>query len=399
MPRRPKFDIAKDRSEWVVNVPASITPSGKRERRYFTTKKDALDEATNLREGYHDYGTRAAVISPALAEVAVRAEERLCPYGVTLEVAVNDYLTILEERSRSVPLATAVEAWLASKSSLRKKTLSGYRYTVKRLEGLADCLMSDITPEQVEEAIDSGTPSMFEAHRRNARALFQFAAKKGWCEPGVIQKVEPRAPTQQGEITTLSPKEVRAILQAAEGYYPDSIPAFAIAFFAGVRSAELGRLRWREVKDDGIEVPWETAKKKRRRFVPMNPTLKAWLKGWDPGDDELLEEPSNWREKSRAVRRLAGFKISARLLNDLDPAPELPTATQSWPQNAIRHTHASAAIAGGTTVDELEFAFGHTQRAGVLREHYVGVYSKKDAIAFWSMGPKGTKIQTTRAVA
>ena len=400
MPRRPKFKVTKDRDQWVVNVPASITASGKRERHYSPTFKKAQEEGQRLAAKYHSHGTQAAAIAPSLAEAAVHATERLKPYGMSLEAAINDYLTILDRRSHSVTLATASEAWLEFKSGLRSKTLSGYRETLRKLEVLEEELMADVTAEQVEQCLKGVSASSFAAHRRNARALFTWAAKRGWCELGIIQSIEQPVLPQRNEIETLSPHEARAILTAAEDYYPDAVPAFAIALFAGVRSAELHKLRWRDVKDDGIEISSETAKKKKRRFINFNPTLKAWLaNATRPVEDTFLVTPSNWREKSKAVRRLARFDISARLLSKLKPKPKLKKPTRHWPQNALRHTHASAAIASGATITDLIFAFGHGQGEQLLREHYVGVYSKKDAIAFWSIGPKGTKIETTRAVA
>ena len=33
----------------------------------------------------------------------------------------------------------------------------------------------------------------------------------------------------------------------------------------------------------------------------------------------------------------------------------------------------------------------------MLQSHYVGVYRPKEAVVFWSIGPKGTKIETIRA--
>ena len=33
----------------------------------------------------------------------------------------------------------------------------------------------------------------------------------------------------------------------------------------------------------------------------------------------------------------------------------------------------------------------------MLQRHYAGVYRSKEAVAFWSIGSKGTKIETIRA--
>ena len=33
----------------------------------------------------------------------------------------------------------------------------------------------------------------------------------------------------------------------------------------------------------------------------------------------------------------------------------------------------------------------------MLQSHHVGVYRPKEAVVFWSIGPKGTKIETIHA--
>jgi integrase len=393
MPRRPKFKATNSSKGWLVNLPASLSASGRRERHYFKTREKAKVKAAELRGDYHDHGTQAAAISASLAEAAIRATEKLKPYDLTMEAAVNAYVCILDGRERSLPLREAASRWITVKGeTCREATLKSYRYTLTRLAPLDEKHMSDITAEDVEAAIESQATS-FRMHRRNARALFEFSAKKGWCEPGLMRGVEPRG-TMCCEISVLSPAQVRKVMRAAEKHYPEAVPAFAIAFFGGMRMGELERLLWSDVHADGIEITSSTSKRRRRRFIPMNPTLKAWLKGRRPDDLEMLVTPASWREKSKAVRRAAGFKLSARLLKK---PPKLPRNATSWPQNCMRHTHASAAVAAGTTIDELIFAFGHAEGPEMLKSHYVGLYRPRDAVAFWSIGPMGTKIWTLRA--
>jgi len=49
-------------------------------------------------------------------------------------------------------------------------------------------------------------------------------------------------------------------------------------------------------------------------------------------------------------------------------------------------------VAAGVPLESLLFEFGHTTNPAVLREHYVGRASKKDAIAFFTIGPKGEEV-------
>ena len=105
-------------------------------------------------------------------------------------------------------------------------------------------------------------------------------------------------------------------------------------------------------------------------------------------------------------RYLAGWAVA--------PPPELTTPEllkkqakkqprPSWPANGLRHSHATYAVAGGAALETLLFEFGHTGNANVLRAHYVGKASKKQALEFFAIMPEGVEapatIQTVESVA
>ena len=97
-----------------------------------------------------------------------------------------------------------------------------------------------------------------------------------------------------------------------------------------------------------------------------------------------------------ACRRLAGWNVSARILNDrvkaktMEPLP--PPTRGRWPQNAIRHSHASYAVASGVPLDSLLFEFGHAGDATLLRQHYLGRAPKKEALKYFAIAPEGMEI-------
>ncbi len=402
MPKHARFRPTQCAEGWRINIPASISATGKRERYFYRSRDEARAKAAELRQQYEETGAQAEPVSPSLADSARRCSDKLAHYGYTLESGTNAFLRILDAQGASVPLSEAAELWLAAKTAAecREATLKSYRYTVKRLEPLAGERMCDLSAADVEAAI-AAKPTSFEMHRRNARALFLFSAKRGWCEEGVLRGIDPRKGRAK-EIQTLTPAQVRKLLKAAEKYYPETVAAFSISLFAGLRSKEVERLTWRDIHDDGIEVAASTSKRDRRRFVSMNPTLAAWLKGRRLGD-EFLVIPGAWREKSSAVRRLAGFDVAARILKRHKPEgvqtwpPKLPKNAPAWPQNGMRHTHASASMSFGKGVADLTFEFGHTGDLEMLRNHYVGAYRPRDAVKFWSIGPEGKTIEVIRA--
>ena len=65
-----------------------------------------------------------------------------------------------------------------------------------------------------------------------------------------------------------------------------------------------------------------------------------------------------------------------------------------WPNNAMRHSAASYALAAGQAESEVARWMGHDMR--VLRQHYDAVISKADARKFWEILPKGAKVERKR---
>jgi hypothetical protein len=136
-------------------------------------------------------------------------------------------------------------------------------------------------------------------------------------------------------------------------------------------------------------LPKGVTKKNRRRHITPNATLAAWLKQYP------FAPCPNMREVSAACRRLVGWEVVSVLLNDKvkagKMAPLPPPTLGPWPQNALRHSHATYAIASGVTLQDLLFEFGHIGDGTLLRERYVGMASKKQAEEFFSIRPEGTE--------
>ena len=385
MAKRTKFAPKSTPDGWRVNIPEKFSLSGKRERHFYKSRDEALEAAVKLREQRDSFGEQAKAISPSLTEQAHQANQILLPWGKTLVEAAEFFRKSLENDKASVSLETAAAGWLAScEGELRDTTIKSYRYTADRLKvALAGVVMSSITGEQVEAALKTKGGTSYDLHRRNARVLWSWAEKppRKWCDAAIFTEVTSPRKKSTGEISVFKPAEARALLATAETYYPQTVCIYAVALFAGIRAEEIQRLDAGHFNEDGIEVPAAVAKKNRRRHIAMNATLLSWLQAYP------FTPLANWREVDCAVRRLAGWNVAARLLEN----PPKPTRGP-WPQNVLRHTHASAAMANGATLEHLLFSIGHSNGPEMLKRHYVGRYSKKEAAEFWSIGPKGSVI-------
>jgi integrase len=363
-----------------VNVPGSLTNTGKRERHFHKTRDLAKIHAATLREKAGEHGSGASIIKPSLAEDATRAAAILGPWGLSLTEAAQRIAAAFERESASKTIEEAGKAWIKSMSGLRERSIKSYKVTLKRMTAaLSGRILTTIGAEELLAAISAkGTAvATYALHRRNARAFWNWSAKKGWCDKKVFENVDAPRKSEDKEITFLSPEEAKTLLQTAEEAYPLAVPLYALALFAGIRAEELNRLEADHVTLNGIELPAEVTKKGRRRHIVPNATLKAWLKIYP------FVPCSNWRHVDCAVRRLAGWNVSAALLEE----PPEPTRGK-WPQNALRHSHASYAIASGILLESLLFEFGHVGGVDVLRKHYLGRATKVQAADFFAIGPK-----------
>lgn len=388
MPKTPKFAVKNTPRGWKLNVPASISDTGKKQELYFTSRDKATEEAQRFRANYRANGEAATVLPPRVADDALRAWKLLEPLGITLAQAARQIVLEHDVKARSVKTTEATKQWLeAIKDRLRPSTAKSYKATTDKLDAaFGDDKLADLTGDSIARVLRGASYSL---HRRNASAFWRWCAKppRKWCRVEVFADVEAISAKNDGDIGTLTPALVERLLRVAEKHFPETVPVYAVGFFGGARVEELKRLTGDEFTTDGIELSASIAKKRRRRHIPMNDTLAAWLEKYP------FAPCPNWVEKHNAVRRLAGWNVSARLLETQPEATQLGR----WPRNVIRHTHASAEIANGATLEDLLFRFGHTDGPEVLRSHYVGRYTKKDAVAFWSIGPKGKVIDLLKS--
>ena len=405
----------ESRNRWRVDVPASKTTSGKRVRAHFKTRQGARDYITKL-----DGPNPASAIDPRLAADADTARQRAQSAGLDLTLAeiVAGYVEAVnalggsgslleaatafrqhhEARVSSKPLQEATEAFFTAKDgTLRPRTEGSYRYTLEKVLGpLAATSVADITAEDLTDLLIERKPTSRAVHVRNLRVFWSWASKepRTWATMAPVDSLEFRKDAPEADVAILRPDDVKALLKAAEGYSANAAVAYAVAIFAGVRQAELARLTWGDIGEEHIEIGASVAKKAKRRLIPISSALRAWLDAYMPKDGDKADfiVGANWARVSCAVRRLAGWDVVALILDN----PPEPTRG-GWPANGCRHTCASVLVATGEPLETLIFQFGHSGGHDLLRRHYVGRLTKKDALATLATGPHGKKLSTIQA--
>jgi integrase len=143
----------------------------------------------------------------------------------------------------------------------------------------------------------------------------------------------------------------------------------AIGAFAGLREAEIQRLAWNEV-DLGrghIEVKAAKAKSARRRIVPIQPNLEAWLQPCSGMTGRVVP--------AGARRKLARARTAAKLAN--------------WPTNGLRHSFASYRLAAIHDAPRVAMELGHTSPQ-MLFSTYREVVRPEEAERYWKILPTET---------
>lgn len=391
MAKQAKFRVKETEGKgWCINVPSHYSESGKRERHYYRTRSLAEAAQKKLKEGRDNHGSQAKAIPPTLAEQAIAAAALLKPYKLTILEAAQRIAAEEARKIESSKIEEATSAFTVAKEDRSAKHTKEYSYMTRDLvDDFPDRILSTISGEELVKHLEkrTGGPSAHNLRIRLLTAFWRWCARppRQWCSIEPLNHFERRA-TKAGEIGTLSPAQARALLSTAEKHHPDTVPGFAIALFTGMRQAEIERLEPADITADGITVPATSAKTGRRRFIEMSMPLTTWLKAYPIGESVL---PSSWERVERAVRRLAGFKVWSDIVEPNAPPDKLP----AWPHNALRHTAATVCVAMGKPIERLVFEHGHAGGLNVLRNHYVGRMTKKQAMEIWTIGPRGKKLK------
>jgi integrase len=354
---------------WRVNLPATISSTGKRERRFFESKQDAETFCRQQRTRLENFGRNSSTLTPGQMEEASMAFERLAPYAIALNSVIADFIARHQAKTKSVTFKTLFDSFTGSKKNRSEAYLRGLKYTLPRFFRLHDVKVSEIGPAELDAQMNGMTPAVRNAFLRNLRAVFNFGVKRGWLETNPISKLDFEN-IKKGEVVTLSPTESEALMTAAESDN-DLLPYHALGLFAGIRPLELERLEWRHVDlvESHIEIVAAVSKTGRRRIIDIEPNLKAWLGSYVArgGSTEGKVTPTiNLRKKLRDIRAAAGLT--------------------EWTQDVARHSYASYWLAEHGDINRLTLQMGH-ENSDMLWKHYHKASKKKDAALYWTIMP------------
>jgi integrase len=357
---------------------------GKRRFDSYTTEADALDAAGRLARQLSARDVIGASMTKEQSVEYSAAAQSLQPLGITLSAAVAAIVEIVKltgdlsgamaaarffKAKHKTVTAMRVADVVAELLALKKSRGASVRYLQDlrlRLDKFAEkfpCNIGSVTTADVQTWLDGLKLSSqsYANNRRVAHLLFEFAVARGYAMDNPAAKVE-RPKIRNGEVEIFTPGETRRLLAAAT---EDFLPCLALGMFAGLRSAEIERLEWKDIdlKQAHVVVSASNAKTASRRIVPVAENLAVWLVPYAGRTGKVWQ--GGWLYKAQQdTAKAAGL---------------------DWKANGCRHSCASYMFALTNDAGRIAGFLGNS--AAVIHRHYRQLATPADAQKFFSIQP------------
>jgi integrase len=364
------------------------------QRRRFDSYADegeALKAAETLAKRLDSRDYVAAAMTKAEALEYANAVARLKPYGVTVDDAtakVAECLKLLKESGgsletfvpalkfyrerhkqvvkKSVPELVAEFLKLKESRGISASYLADLKWRLEKFAG--DCTKgaANVTTADIQDWLDGQklAPQHYKNFRVVLNTLFQHAAARSYCFDNPVEGVEKVKVPNGGSVSIFTLDEITKFLAAATAEF---LPVVALGCFAGLRTAELCRIEWRDIDLAGgfIHVGADKAKTASRRLIPIQPNLAQWLAPYAKHTGKVWKGTGNDLQHARAaVVKAAGVK---------------------WKDNGARHSYISYRLA--IVQDAAKVALEAGNSPNVVFKHYRELVKPADAEKFFSLKP------------
>jgi integrase len=344
----------------------------KRIQLWFHSEREAKAAAANRNAEIKAHGTQIA-LSPVDRIQAIAAAEKLAPYGKSIAEAVDFFAAQLRQAGQQHRCTGTV------------RTCGGrIRAAAHRRRNFrAACLVYAVNAKEVFRSVQRQTLKLIcradikawlaseplavktrNRHLGYLRNVFGLARQWNLLDADPFERVngfnDPHARARQVQI--LAPEQLMKFLQAVDR---DFVPFFALSAFSGSRRQEIIRLDWSEVKLDRnlIDIPFAKSKNRRRKLIELSENLKQWL-------SPFARESGSVMPRKKLQLAFASAAKSAGI--------------SPWPQNGLRHSFCSHAVA----LRGFEWTSMQADHSvQMLRKHYWEVVDRETAERDWAIRP------------
>jgi integrase len=299
----------------------------------------------------------------------VEAHKALAGLPVSIVEAARSYAKRYPAKMPDKSVADVVDEFIKDKRAKRKSELyvQDLNYRLGRFKKDFAVNISRIDGEQLRDFLDGLNLSArsYNNFRLALVTLFKFAKKRkylpfDWDEFDGVDKMKDGV----GAIEIFTPENLADLFTHAS---EQLVPFLAIGAFAGLRSAEIERLDWKDVKFSTGYIVVEAAKAKTaaRRTIRMTDNLKEWLQ------DYAKKRGRVWPHSKPYL-----YEALAKLAT---------TAKVTWKHNALRHSFISYRVAETGAVNETSLEAGNTP--AMIFSNYRQVVVPEEAKRWFSICP------------
>jgi integrase len=347
----------------------------------------------------------AVTLTPRQHAIVEAAVATLQPTGVTLLEAVRQFASAwkilqgigsMEEAARdfvkrsaerTLPqqrVADVVADFLRyiETSGLSHKYLQDCRARLERFAGAFTGWIAAITPSDIETWLQGAGKRSARGHNNDRNAvvtLFNHAKRRGFLPRDTDSAADlvSRRKDVGGEIQILTPEDfARLLSQSPETF----LPYVALGGLAGLRTAEICRLSWEDIRlpQGHIVISAAKAKTASRRLVPICPSLAAWLAPLARKEGRVMPYANEHSMITQWTR------LKARRQQEGNPMVLVPV-------NALRHSYASYRLAEVEDAAKVSLEMGNSPRK--LFANYRQLVTREEAGKWFGIFPMGvTKV-------
>jgi integrase len=360
---------------WIVETRIE----GKRSRKFFrhdeSEKRDEFIADESARVAAVAKSDRVLATDESLLTEAATAFKALQPYGKTLADAVSFYVQHLAAMAKhdATPLSAVVKRFLDEKERENLSTvhLADLKNRIARFEiTFGDKPIANITRNDIAAWLNELplAPQSKINFRRVLGNVFSYAVRAGNIAVNPVTATTPPK-TRRKRVVILTPDEVRQLLHASPA---DTLPAFVLMTFCGVRNREMFRLDWSALdwEDGTLEITAEEGKREgHARHVTIPANALEWLRPLAKKRGQIADfrDFDEYTRRLQAARAVAGWDVG------------------EWPENALRKTFIACHYETHGSIDETAKQAGTS--VAMVHTHYRKLIKKKEADKLWEILP------------
>jgi integrase len=360
---------------------------GTRCRRSFADYKRARTAAVQVANKLSEGKSDMLVLTGQALLVYRRAMKTIRPTRTSLDTAVARFAESMRKSngdSNGSVAAPAQHTGLSAKPKLvadvlkellAAKTekgrshlyLTDLRVRLTRFAEAVERPLGEVTAADIDEFLVSldVSPRSQNNFRAAIGTLFRFGQTRGYVprEHPCVSNVEKASHTSP-EIQVFTPGDMEKLLSKAK---PALVPTLALGAFAGVRSEEIKRLDWSDIRlrQGHIEIKSAKSKTKIRRLISIPKNLKAWL--------------VPLAVQTGPVTPFANLALQFAKLGKATGV--------KWQKNGLRHSFISYRVAQTRDVPRVALEAGNSP--AVISRNYLKHVTRAEASRWFGIMPNG----------